>query len=284
MGNAPITAGGTIARVDARIADAIGQAAQRTGVDFDYLWNQARVESSLDPAAKARTSSAAGLFQFIEQSWLGTIKKHGAEHGYAGAADAIARRSDGRYVVGDAAHRQAILAMRYDPDASAAMAAEFASDNAAYLEPRIGRTPNATDLYFAHFLGAAGASRFLKAAAASPDASAAAQFPTEAASNRAIFHSRSGAPRSFAQVYALMRDKLSSAGTPIPPAGGFARDLHLQATAPDAGTTWRGASGSAFESPLTTAMSLAGRQTDMLRPSPQSARLAYMLVVSSLDG
>ena len=289
MGSVPINAGGAISGVRARISDAIGQASQRTGVDFDYLWNQARVESSLDPAAKARTSSAAGLFQFIEQSWLGTVKKHDAEHGYDAAAGAIRQRADGRYVVSDAEARKAILAMRYDPDASAAMAAEFASDNADYLSARIGRSPNSTDLYFAHFLGAAGAARFLKAAAASPDASAAAQFPTEAASNRAIFYTRGGEARSFAQVYALMGDRLGSAGAPIQQAGGFARDLHLQSAVPDAGARWQRGSGNVFESPLTTAqltngMSLAGRQTDMLRPSPQSARLAYMLVVSSLDG
>ncbi|MBB5686479.1 hypothetical protein [Sphingobium boeckii] len=273
---------------DARISYAIGQASQRTGVDFDYLWNQARVESSLDPGAKAKTSSAAGLYQFIEQSWLSTVKKHGAAHGYQAAAEAIKQRSDGRYTVSDPEARRAILAMRYDPDASAAMAAEFASDNADYLTRRIGRTPNATDLYFAHFLGAGGASSFLKAAAATPDAAAAAQFPREAAANRSIFYTRSGEARSFADVYALMGNKLGGSGAAaavVAPsyAGGFAPGLRLMAEPPADGMTWGGhIAQQEAVTELDTADTLEARPMDMLRPNPQSARLAYMLVVSSL--
>lgn len=278
-----INAGGV---ADARISNAIGQASQRTGVDFDYLWNQARVESSLDPGAKAKTSSAAGLYQFIEQSWLSTVKKHGAAHGYQYAADAIRQRADGRYTVSTPEARQAILAMRYDPDASAAMAAEFASDNADYLTKRIGRTPNATDLYFAHFLGAGGAAKFLNAAAASPDAAAAAQFPREAAANRSIFYTRSGEARSFADVYALMGKKLGGGGaaaiaTPYY-AGGFAPDLRLMSEPPADGMTWGQPVDDEAAPEFDTADALAARPMDMLRPNPQSARLAYMLVVSSL--
>ena len=269
MGSAAINAGGEASRIDARVSYAIGQAAQRTGVDFDYLWNQARVESSLDPAAKAKTSSAAGLYQFIEQSWLGTVKKHGAEHGYAAAADSIRRRADGRYVVADGQTRREILALRYDADASAAMAAEFASDNADYLAPRIGREPNSTDLYFAHFLGSAGASRFLRAADASPDSAAAASFPREAAANRSIFYTRGGEPRSFAQVYALMGRKLAAAAAPAAP-----MDQPLPSMAAPA--RWASAGAPDLGGMLS-------RPADVLRPSPQSARLAYMLVVSSLD-
>ena len=61
------------------IAGAIARAAQATGVGFDYLYTQARVESSLNPDARARTSSATGLFQFIDQTWLATVDRHGAD-------------------------------------------------------------------------------------------------------------------------------------------------------------------------------------------------------------
>src|SRR5437868_1566523 len=64
-----------------RVTAAIQLASARTGVQFDYLLNQARIESSLNPEARARTSSATGLFQFIEQTWLGMVKQHGAAHG-----------------------------------------------------------------------------------------------------------------------------------------------------------------------------------------------------------
>jgi hypothetical protein len=49
---------------------ALHQAATITGSDFDYLLSTATRESSLKPQAKASTSSAAGLFQFVGQAWL----------------------------------------------------------------------------------------------------------------------------------------------------------------------------------------------------------------------
>jgi len=265
---------------DANVRQAIGLAASRTGVDFGYLWNQARVESSLNPGARSGSSSAAGLFQFVEQTWLATVKTHGAEHGYGRAADAITQRRDGRYVVADPSARQAILAMRYDAAASSAMAAEFASDNARHLSGRIGRTPNSTDLYFAHFLGAGGATRFLKAAAASPDGPAAAQFPRAAAANRSIFYTRNGTPRSFAEIYALMGRKLSGTGGALP-----ATTLAAQSVAPAPSPIEASASMTQPDSAaelVKSSPSGGGLRIDMLRPSPQSARLAYMLVVSTI--
>ena len=61
---------------------AIRRASNAVGVDFDFMMKTAQRESAMNPSARARTSSAAGLFQFIEQTWLATVKKHGAQHGY----------------------------------------------------------------------------------------------------------------------------------------------------------------------------------------------------------
>jgi hypothetical protein len=140
------------------VRDAIARAAERTGVSFDYLLAQAQSESGLNPAAKAASSSAAGLYQ----SWLGVLKQHGTEHGYGWASDRI-NWSHGKWRIDDPTAARAIFALRKDPDASALMAGEFASDNAAGLTAALGRTPGSADLYFAHFLGLKGASRFLKA-------------------------------------------------------------------------------------------------------------------------
>jgi hypothetical protein len=179
---------------------AIYNAASATGVDFNYLFNQARVESSLNPDAKARTSSATGLYQFIEQSWLGVVAKHGDDHGLGWAASAITRGSDGRYRVADPGMRAAILDLRRDPDAAAAMAAEFASDNRDHLERRLGHEVESVDLYLAHFLGAAGATKFLRNFDANPDASAADVFPSAARSNRGVFFNRDGSARTLNEV------------------------------------------------------------------------------------
>ncbi|HEX9591052.1 MAG TPA: transglycosylase SLT domain-containing protein, partial [Bradyrhizobium sp.] len=61
----------------ARIAGAIKQAASTTGASFEYLLATAKMESNFDPKASASTSSARGLFQFIDQTWLGTVKEAG---------------------------------------------------------------------------------------------------------------------------------------------------------------------------------------------------------------
>lgn len=185
---------------------AIARASQATGIDFSYLLGQARLESSLNPDARAGTSSAAGLYQFTRGTWLATLDRHGSEHGLGWADAAI---QGGR--VRDPTLRQQVLALRYDPDASALMAAELASDNRNYLANVLGREPDPAELYMAHFLGADGAGRFLTALAADPGQSAATLFPKAAGANRAIFYDASGAPRSLGGVMELLRGKMARA-------------------------------------------------------------------------
>ncbi|MEA2875495.1 MAG: hypothetical protein QOF14_691 [Hyphomicrobiales bacterium] len=185
-----------------RMTGAIRDAARKTGAGFEYLLNTALRESNLNPDAKAKTSSATGLFQFIDQTWLGTMKQAGAAHGYGKYADAISKTSSGRFVVNDPAMRNEIFALRKDPAANAVMAGAFANSNAKVLTDRLGRKPTDGELYMAHFLGASGASRFIKAAEANPNGKAAALFPRAAHANNAIFYDKAGAARSLKQVYA----------------------------------------------------------------------------------
>lgn len=77
------------------VEQAIANAAQRTGVDFDFLLAQARVESAMDPEARARASSATGLYQFIESTWLETMKRHGERFGLGDIAQKIATSKGG---------------------------------------------------------------------------------------------------------------------------------------------------------------------------------------------
>ena len=207
---------------------AIARASQATGVDFDYLLAQAKIESALNPSAKAGTSSAAGLYQFTNGTWLQMLDRHGSRHGLDWAGSAI---EGGR--VANPTMRAQIMAMRYDPDASALMAAELANENRTALSGVLGREPDASELYMAHFLGAEGASRFLTALNADPDQSAAGILPKAAAANRAIFYDRSGAPRSVSGVMELMRGKVSAAmgGADAVPAD-FAGQGTLAAAAP----------------------------------------------------
>lgn len=191
----------------------IRRASSATGVDAEFLIKTARRESALNPSARARTSSAAGLFQFIEQTWLATVKAHGAKHGYGQYADLIHRGADGRWRV-DGSARNVVLDLRFDPHAASAMAAELTASNAAYLRGRTGREPGAGDLYAAHFLGPAGAAQLMEAVERRPGMSAAAIFPEAAAANRSIFY-RNGRPATVAEVHANLQ---STAGEGAPAA------------------------------------------------------------------
>ena len=195
---------------------AIRRAADATGVDFDFLIKTARRESAMNPSAKARTSSAAGLFQFIEQTWLATVKTSGARHGYGQYADLIHRGNDGRWRVEGSA-RNVVMDLRFDARAASAMAAELTASNAAYLRGRTGREPGAGDLYAAHFLGPAGAAKLMEAMATRPGASAPSLFPEAAGANRSIFY-RDGRPATVAEVHANLQ-RTAGQGAPASGAG-----------------------------------------------------------------
>src|SRR5580658_2238598 len=183
------------------VTGAIRQAAQATGTSFQYLLATAKVESGLNPQAGASTSSARGLFQFIDQTWLATLKQSGAALGYGQYAAAITKTASGHYQVADPTMRSQILKLRNDPMANAAMAGAFTQANAALLSEKLGRTPSEGELYIAHFLGAGGAARLISAAANDPNASAASYFPNAAQANTSIFYDRAtGAARSLADV------------------------------------------------------------------------------------
>lgn len=271
-----------------RVQSAIQRAAARTGIDFDYLMGQAKVESGFNASARARTSSASGLYQFIEQSWLAVMKDHGAEHGMGWAANSIQRNSSGRLSVSDPAMRQAILDLRNNPEAASLMAAEHASDNKDALESSLGRTATGTDLYMAHFLGLGGAKQFLKAMQAAPDRSAASMFPAAASANRNVFFERDGSARSLSEVYQRFGAKL---GDGAGAAGNTGNDLPrmqfaAQALDMEGATVITGANQSASDAMNWAAAAMgrnpAGNATmtpaTLLRPSPDNARLAYMML------
>jgi hypothetical protein len=287
------------------VRNAIGRAAQRTGVDFSYLLNQAKSESGLNPNARARTSSASGLFQFIDQSWLGVLKQHGAKHGMGWAADAIGRTASGQWTVNDPQMRQAVFALRNQAEPSALMAAESASENAAGLSQMLGRPANQTDLYFAHFLGPVGAARYLKAHHANPGATAAALFPREASVNRNLFYTSSGEARSLDQLYALMARKINGGGqgddmvapvsdpmaamrmaragdlVPVPEGSPDGDIGSVLASTDLSGPSAPQAPGNDSETVMAMLEHRSG--INVLKPNPQTAKLAYLLLAADLD-
>lgn len=254
------------------VQSAIALASSKTGVDFNYLIGQAHVESGLRTNARAATSSATGLYQFIDQSWLGVVKEHGAEHGLGWAADSIKRTANGRYMVSDPATRRAILNLRNDPQAASLMAAEHAADNKATLEQRLGREAEPVDLYMAHFLGVGGASRFLSMNDRAPNAAAAAMFPAAARANRSIFYDRQGNARSFAEIRDRFAAKLQKGFDSV---GGGAIQ-YADASLPSGAKAVQPADYVRIETQrLASAADVTG-----IRPQPQTARLAYLMLAT----
>src|SRR6185437_7232172 len=196
--------------VSPAVIGSIRQASRATGVDFGALMAQAKEESGFRVEARSSSSSASGLFQFINATWLGLVQRFGGKYGVGAVAQQIATDSTGHATVADPALRARILALRNDASLSAALAAEYARANKGELERALGRPAGNADLYLAHFLGAAGATALLKAVAQNGDAVGAALLPGAAAANRSVFFDESGRAHSVAEIYRSFAQRIDS--------------------------------------------------------------------------
>ena len=201
------------------VTRAIRQAAQQSGLDFDLMLGVAQRESSLQADAKASTSSASGLFQFIDQTWLGALKQHGEELGLGDVANDITRGANG-YTVADPDRRQEILDLRFDPEVSAGVAGKTLAGAKDRLAGALGRAVSASEVYMTHFLGERGAQRML---AAGDNALAADVDPRAAGANQPLFY-EGGRALSVAEF----RDKIAlHLGTEPAPQLGSAPDVQV---------------------------------------------------------
>ena len=183
------------------VVAALKNAAAETGSDFSYLLGTAMRESSLKPGAQSSTSSATGLFQFVDQTWLGLVKNHGAKYGLGSMAQAINVTADGRYHADNDADRGKILSLKKDPQISALMAGEYTRTTQGTMEADLGRQVCGGELYAAHFLGADGACKLIRGTVATPNASAAQLFPDAANANRDVFFHADGSAKNLREVY-----------------------------------------------------------------------------------
>ncbi len=198
------------------VFNAIEDASRTTGVDFGYLLEQAQAESNFDADVKAKTSSATGLYQFIEQTWLEMVAKHGYKHGLGQYGQHINFNSkNGSISVSSRAMKSEILELRKNPEIASKMAAEFAKDNKGYLESQTRRDIGSTEMYLAHFLGAGSAAKFINAMDRNDGQTANRLFPDAARANKNVFYNKNGSPKSLQQVYAFFDKKFSN--TPVTP-------------------------------------------------------------------
>ncbi|TWA66932.1 hypothetical protein FBZ84_106277 [Azospirillum baldaniorum] len=172
-----------------RVVLAAQQVAGLSGHSFTAILAQATQESGLDPAARNRSSSAAGPFQFLERTWLDLFRRHGSAYGQGELASAIQSRN-GIPSVKDPTVRRQILALRHDVDLSAGMAARYLSEGRDRLEERLKRPVSETESRIAYVLGVGGAAKLIRAAESSPRAAAAELLPAAARSNRGLFYDR----------------------------------------------------------------------------------------------
>ena len=186
---------------------ALRSASAKTGLDFDFLLNTAMRESSLNSQAKSKGSSASGLFQFIDQTWLGLVKQFGNRYGLGSYAGAIQQNGAGQYTVASAETKSAILALRQDPEVSALMAGESAKQTKQSLECALGRAVCGGELYAAHFLGPSGARRLIQLSETDPGARADVAFPQAAKGNKAAFYRADGTAKTVGELYAWVVDR-----------------------------------------------------------------------------
>jgi hypothetical protein len=118
-------------------------------------------------------ASAAGVYQFTEGTWDGMVKSMGLDYN---------------------------LNDRYDPKKQEVVIKGFTKQNEKYLSSKLGRKPNNTELYAAHFLGNGGANKFLSEVRDSPDGTS---TPTdeELRYNKKVFLNSKGKLRTNLEVY-----------------------------------------------------------------------------------
>lgn len=117
------------------LSDKIRAAAQAKGIDPEVALRIAQAESSFNPAAKAKSSTAGGLFQVIDDTW----KQYGGKPG-----------------------------KKFDVDENIRVGTDIIADNTKYLQTVLGRAPDPAEVYAAHYFGPSKAKAFLAADPSTP--------------------------------------------------------------------------------------------------------------------
>lgn len=139
-----------------------------------------QAESSGNPNAQAKTSTAFGIHQYTKDTWRNAVRKYGNE---LGVRMGDITNPDAQYAI-----TQTLIEREYVPALSKAL----------------GRMPDDGEIYLAHFAGTGGAKRLLRA----PDNAIAARLlPKAAAANKPIFY-EDGRPRKVGELLELVKGKV----------------------------------------------------------------------------
>lgn len=176
----------------------IDEVAKMTGMDPKLLATVMGVESGFKSGAAAGTSSAKGLFQFIDETWDYMVAKYGKQYGISANTSP------------------------YDVRANAIMGALFLKENMGILKNSLKRDPTAADLYASHFMGPTGAVKFLSM---DQNAIAAQAFPKAAAANTNVFYNPDSTPRTVGEIYNYINNRMSATNR------SFGIDVNMTASA-----------------------------------------------------
>lgn len=168
------------------IRNMVGQVAQSQGISPPLIQTVAALESGFKPNAQAPTSSAGGLFQFINATWRQMLDKYGPQFNFSPNTS------------------------KFDPKASALMGTLYLKQNLNYIK-NIKPNPNPTDAYLTHFLGPGGAATVLKTVKEYPNAILAQMMPAQARANRSLFYQGGNLnyPFTAAQFYSNMENHVN---------------------------------------------------------------------------
>lgn len=203
--------------VPTRAAGAIRMAAQKNNTDFGYMMELASAESGFSHDIKASTSSATGLYQFIESTWHTMIASYGGKYALGDLSGQVTIYMDdyGRQQarMANPFIRQQTLELRKHPALSSLFGTDFQNENLAKQQCYVDGGISRTDRYLAHFLGAHDSIYFINQMRQQPDKSSVATFPEAAEYNEPVFYDMKGKKtyreRSLSEVFSFFDKKFN---------------------------------------------------------------------------
>lgn len=154
---------------------------------YNYLQKTSSAESSGNPYAKAKTSSASGLYQFTDSTWKEVVNKHNLG-----------------YTLND----------RFNPEKAEKVMRLFTQDNEKQLKPILGRELTDSERYLGHFLGIKDAGNLFKAY--KKDENMPVDYyvsPKALQANKGVFYNKDGSIKTTKQVYDWANKKMGDSPT-----------------------------------------------------------------------
>lgn len=200
-----------------RVGQAIMQAGMAFDVPFSYMAITGHIESGLNPKAANRHSSARGLYQFTNQTWLLNLWRHADIMGRPDLKEGLVRGGDGIVRAVSPEREHELLRLRIDPATAALVHAARTHAVRGNLKEWLGRDPSDVELYLAHFLGRKGSQTFLRRYWRDPNAPVTAEPGLRYAvrSNPGLFRDAAGRPASFATVMRHFETKFAHEKTVV---------------------------------------------------------------------